>query len=282
MSPRFSNPALYLSLAAALVAIPGVLWCQSPSVPQPQPAKATASAAHVANPPVPVPKFQATPEELGDALMAHQRYQAAIEAYKNAPLNSAEIWNKMGVAYQLMFNNDDATRCYKKALKLNPRNADVLNNMGSIYVALKRYGSAVHMYRKAVSLNARSALFRKNLGTAYMAERKYKEGWQEYQSALSLDPTIFTHSAGMRIENPASLQDRGAMNFYMAKSCAHVGLFAQAVAYLRMALNEGFTNPRKIIADAEFSRMRDLPAFQQLMASQGVYLTPLTAHAPVR
>ena len=36
--------------------------------------------------------------------MARQRYQAAIEAYKKAPRDSAEAWNKMGVAYQLMFN----------------------------------------------------------------------------------------------------------------------------------------------------------------------------------
>ena len=45
--------------------------------------------------------------------MAHHRYQAAIEAYKQAPQNSAAVWNKMGIAYQMMFNLPDATRCYE-------------------------------------------------------------------------------------------------------------------------------------------------------------------------
>ena len=67
------------------------------------------------------PQFQPTPEQLGDSLMAHQRYQAAIEAYKKAPEKSSESWNKMGVAYQLMFNHDEARRCYQKALKLDPK-----------------------------------------------------------------------------------------------------------------------------------------------------------------
>ena len=43
-------------------------------------------------------------EQVGDALMAHQRYQAAIEAYKKAPTNDPIVWNKLGIAYQLMFN----------------------------------------------------------------------------------------------------------------------------------------------------------------------------------
>ena len=35
-----------------------------------------------------------------------------------------------------------------------------------------------------------------------------------------------------------------------------------------MALNEGFTNPKKIIADAEFAGLRGIPAFEQLLADQ--------------
>ena len=34
---------------------------------------------------LPLPATPPTAEQIGDALMAHQRYQAAIEAYKKAP-----------------------------------------------------------------------------------------------------------------------------------------------------------------------------------------------------
>lgn len=226
--------------------------------------------------------FQPTHEQIADSLMAHQRYQAAIEEYKQAPLDSADTWNKMGVAYQLMFDNTSASRCYKNALKLDPKDATVLNNMGSIYMADKEYKTAEKSYRKALKIDPTSALFHKNLGTALLAERKYAKGWDAYQQALALDPQIFDHSGSIRIENPGTLQDRGAMNFYMAKGCMRAGQTAQAIEYLRLALNEGFTTPKKIIADAEFNSLRDVPAFQQMMASQGVYLDAPTAHPPLR
>jgi hypothetical protein len=41
-----------------------------------------------------------------------------------------------------------------------------------------------------------------------------------------------------------------------------------AIDYLRMALNEGFTDPKKIEADSEFASLRGVPAFEQLLASQ--------------
>jgi hypothetical protein len=59
------------------------------------------------------------------------------------------------------------------------------------------------------------------------------------------------------------------MNFYMAKGCVRAGMNDRAIEYLRMALNEGFTSPKKIIADSEFAALRDVPAFQQLLAAQG-------------
>jgi hypothetical protein len=37
---------------------------------------------------------------------------------------------------------------------------------------------------------------------------------------------------------------------------------------LRMAINEGFTNPKKIVADTEFATLHGLPAFEELLAAQ--------------
>jgi Tfp pilus assembly protein PilF len=178
-----------------------------------------------------------------------------------------------------MFDNASAAKCYRTALKLDPKNATVLNNMGSIYMATKEFRTAEKAYRKALKLEPKSALFHKNLGTALLADRKYQKGWEAYQQALTLDPQIFSGSGSIRIENPGTLQDRGAMNYYMAKGCLKAGMKARAIEYLRLALNEGFTTPRKIIGDAEFASLKDVPEFQQMMASQGVYLAPLGAHA---
>jgi tetratricopeptide (TPR) repeat protein len=234
------------------------------------------ASEHNSPPPPPLkpavsePKFIPTPEQVGDSQMAHRSYQAAIESYKKGPRNSAELWNKMGVAYQLMFNADEAAKCYQMSLKLNPRNAVAVNNLGTIYVSLKEYATAERTYKRALKLDPKSALIQKNLGTVLLAEHKYKKGWQAYQGALAIDPQIFENNSSVRVENPASVQDRGAMNYYMAKGCVKAGMNERAIEYLRMAMNEGFTNPKKIIADSEFAALRDDPAFQQMLAAQRI------------
>jgi tetratricopeptide (TPR) repeat protein len=253
--------------AVVLAACSVALWAQG---------QAAAAAADLKTP------VQPTHEQIADSLMAHQRYQAAIEEYKKAPVDSADALNKMGVAYQLLYNTAEAGRCYVKAMKLDPHNAVAYNNMGSVYMALKDYSRAEKYFRKAGKLDAMAALYRKNLGTALLAERKYKQGWAEYQQALGIDPDIFSGSGSVRVENPGTIQDRGAMNYYMAKGCLKAGQTNQAIEYLRLALNEGFITPKKVIADAEFASLKDVPAFQKMMAAQGVYLTTPGAHSTIQ
>ena len=250
-----------LVVTATVSAVPVAVYGQSPSE---QAATTPSSTTTVkAGTPHPPP----TPEQVADSQMAHQHYQAAIESYKKAP-PTADVWNKMGVAYQLMFNLVDAERCYQTALKLDPKNSVVINNLGTIYVSLKQYSKAEKAYRKALHLDPKSALVQKNLGTVLLAEHKYQKGWQSYQAALALDPNIFDRNSAVRVENPASLQERGAMNYYMAKGCVRAGQTDRAIEYLRMALNEGFTSPKKLASDSEFASLHDVPAFQQLLAEQ--------------
>jgi tetratricopeptide (TPR) repeat protein len=213
-------------------------------------------------------QFQPTPEQLGDALLAQKRYQAAIEAFKKVLDPSADVWNKMGIAYQMMFNLDEAERCYEHSLKINPKSARVLNNLASVYDAHKELSNAERLYHKALRYEPKSAMILRNLGTNLLAQHKYKKGWEDYQAALAIDPNVFGDSVGPRIDNPASIQERGAMNYYMARGCVRAGQNDRAIEYLRAALNEGYTNPKKIQADSEFAILHGNPAFEQLLASQ--------------
>jgi pentatricopeptide repeat protein len=236
---------------------------QSPAVQSPSAPPETQSAATAS-----LPNTQTTPEELGDVLMAHQRYQAAIEAYKKTAPDNAVAWNKMGIAYQLMFNLTDAMHCYRTSDKLSPKNSNVLNNLGTVYDAMKEYHNAEKMYRKALKIDPNSALIRKNLGTNLLSQHKYEKGWEEYKIALKIDPQVFDNTTRPHVENPASISDRGAMNYYLAKGCARAGMPEKAIQYLRMALSEGYTNPKKISADNEFAILHGVPEFEELLSSQ--------------
>jgi tetratricopeptide (TPR) repeat protein len=213
-------------------------------------------------------QIQITPEQLGDTLSAHKQYQAAIEAYKKAPRDSAAVWNKMGISYQLLFDSNEAMRCYLTSLRLDPRNGSVMNNLATIYVTLKDYHSADRYYRKALKLDPKSAVILKNRGSELLARHKFKQGGELYAAALAVDPDIFNSSTSPRVADPTSSADRGAMNYYMAITCVRAGMTDQAIDYLRMALNDKFTSPKKIVADSEFAGLHNVPAFEQLLAAQ--------------
>lgn len=251
---------------AALFALSFVLPRNLPAQASDQPqTPAAAPSATATTTPTRTPP---TAEQLGDSLAARQRYQAAIAAYSKAPEMTAPIWNKMGIAYQMMFNSKDATRCYKQSLLLDPANSQVLNNLATVYASLKEYGQADRLYRKALKADPKSALVLKNLGTDLLAEHKYNKGWEAYQQALAIDPQIFSDRDTPSVENPSSIADRGAMNYYMAAGCARAGHTDCALQYLRMAIDEGFTTRKKVANDVEFASLRDNPAFKQLLAEQ--------------
>src|ERR1700740_851321 len=131
-------------VSAALITGSAALFAQSPA----QSSSPSTQPMHSATLPTPQP----SPEAVGDSLMAHRRYQAAIEAYKQAPQNSAIVWNKMGIANQMLFILPEATKCYQASLKLDPKNVNVLNNLGTVYDSQKNYKAAVKMYHKALKI----------------------------------------------------------------------------------------------------------------------------------
>jgi len=46
------------------------------------------------------------------------------------------------------------------------------------------------------------------------------------------------------------------------------GHLDKAIDYLRMAMDEGFTNEKKILEDKQFAVLRESPAFQLLLSEQ--------------
>jgi tetratricopeptide (TPR) repeat protein len=260
MKPRSLQVCAVLAILICASRIPASAQADSPQT-------APVSPPADIGPATPVPTTL-TPEQQGDLHMAHRRYQAAIQVYHQLPQLTPAVWNKIGMANQQMFILEEAKRSYEIALKMDPKNPDILNNLGTVYYSLKQYSNAERYYRKALKYNPKSALMYKNLGTDLMAADKFKKGWDCYQSALAIDPEIFERSYQYRIGEPTAAQKRGAMNYYLAKSYVRVGMKDRAVDYLRMAIDEGFTDRKKVMADKEFASLRGVSAFEQLLSEQ--------------
>ena len=214
----------------------------------------------------PEAKAVLTPETRGDIYMARKQYRDAIDAYREAPQDSAVIWNKLGIAYHQMAQLDTAKKQYEKAIKLNPKYPEAINNLGAVYYAQKSYRRATSNYRKALRLAPQSASIYSNLGTAFFARKKYKEALEAYEQALALDPEVFEHKSthGVLLQE-RSVEERAKFHYYMAKTYAKAGMNDRALLYIRKALEEGFKERQKFEEEPEFAKVRELPEFQQLM-----------------
>jgi tetratricopeptide (TPR) repeat protein len=122
------------------------------------------------------------------------------------------------------------------------------------------------MYRRSLRIAPDSASIYSNLGTAFFAEKKYKEAAEAYDRALQLDPEVFEHHStyGVLLQE-RTVDERAKFHYYLAKVYAKEGQKDRALLYIRKALEEGFTDRKKLMQDPEFAALRDLPEFKELL-----------------
>ena len=215
------------------------------------------------------PAIPLTPEKRADILMARKMYREAAETYKQCPLDSAVIQNKIGIAYHQMMQTDIAKRYYERAIKLDPNYAEAVNNVGTIYYSRKSYRRATKLYQRALRLSPDSASIYSKLGTAFFARKNYKKAAEIYEKALALDPEVFEHrnSWGILLQE-RSVEERAKFHYYLAKTYAKAGMNERALTYIRKALEEGLTDRKKMMEDPEFVSLRKLPEFQELLTME--------------
>jgi tetratricopeptide (TPR) repeat protein len=208
-----------------------------------------------------------TPERRGDIMMARKMYREAIDLYRQAPQDSAVIWNKMGIAYHQMTQLDAAKKHYERAIKLNKHYSEALNNLGAVYYARKSYRKAIGHYKRALKLSPHSASVYSNLGTAHFARKKYKDAFDAYAKALELDPEVFEHRStyGVMLQE-RSVEERAKFHYYLAKVYAKAGANERALQYLRKALEEGYKERAKIKEEPEFAALLESAEFQAILA----------------
>lgn len=214
--------------------------------------------------------YSVAPETLGDLMMIHQRYLAAIAAYQRAPHDSAVVWNKLGIAYQHMYALDLAKLQYEKALTLDPHYAEAINNLGTVFYGRQNYRKAEKFYRKAIKLKPNCASFYSNLGTAYFADRDYKHGLEAYRKAFSIDPQVFIADPLDRVAEVGPPDEQVALNYALARLYAQAGMVEPAIHYLRMAFMDGFTDNKKLMQDTAFARIRTTTQFRLLLTEEHV------------
>jgi tetratricopeptide (TPR) repeat protein len=209
-------------------------------------------------------------EDLGDLFLVRGRYMDAISAFRQGAGDSPVMWNKLGIAYQHLFNIKSARECYERSLKLNPQYAEAMNNLGTVLYAEKNYSGASRYYKKALKLSPHSAIIYVNLGTAQFGKGDYKHGARAFKEAFTIDPGVFDSHSENKIEESGSRAARAMLKFHLARFYAQARMNDQALECLKEALDNGFNDRKQIMGDDELAELRETDAFRKLMTEQGL------------
>lgn len=215
-------------------------------------------------------------EERGDLYMARKNYEAAAVCYyqvlKQSGFKRAQVWNKLGIAYQQQSKYRNALEAYKNAARCDKKFAEAWNNLGTVRFMQSKYRASVKYYKHAIQLRSNDAAFHLNLGTAYQYLKKYKQAEQEFSTALDIDPDVLTQQSSLG----TVIRARGTdfqFYYYMAKAFASKGRAEEAVRYLRHAFEDGYKDRKRINEDPDFQKISHYPAYVELMKNPPVAIT---------
>ncbi len=92
----------------------------------------------------------------------------------------ASAYCNLGICYSQFFWREKATRCFFKALELNPDMANVHNMLALHYQSQGEYSKALAHFDRAIELvpNFSEAIF--NRGCLLLAQGNFDRGWKEY------------------------------------------------------------------------------------------------------
>ena len=86
----------------------------------------------------------------------------AQQALARAP-RDAEAWHQLGLAWEQRGTLDEAIRCYRRAVEINPRADGSHNNIANCLHVQGRFDEACDAWRAAIDVEPGGALYYRNL-----------------------------------------------------------------------------------------------------------------------
>jgi tetratricopeptide (TPR) repeat protein len=131
---------------------------------------------------------------LGDIYMNQGNINQAIEEYSRMPdkdVKKSTVIIKhlnIGKAYFEQGKYEKAIEMYRKAIKIQPKNATVHSNIGVVYLNQNKLDEAEKEFKKAISLDSKLTKAYRNLGVVYAMKKQFLEAIELWEKALKLSP----------------------------------------------------------------------------------------------
>ncbi len=129
--------------------------------------------------------------------------------------NFQDLKNK-GFKYHQENNLDNAERCYKKALKINSKNAEAHNLLGLVKLQQNNFEEAIDWIKKAIDIE-KNAYFYETLFQALAIQEKYSE-------IINYENEITEY-----------LEKEFSLNFYLALAYKNLNEIKKSIYYYKKA-----------------------------------------------
>ena len=96
----------------------------------------------------------------------------------------------MGVCLKEMERYDEALTVLAKGAAADSERTDIFNLMGFCHFKLKAHEEAIRCFKKVIELNPGSAIDHANIASNYRDLGDTEKAIEYYETALALDPTI--------------------------------------------------------------------------------------------
>ena len=181
-----------------------------------------------------------------------------------ANARDAEATNLVGVAYLQAGSPGAAMAYFRAALRLEPGNIRFLNNMASSYHIRKDHRAAIRYYKKALEKNPDYVLALGNLANVYFAQKKSLQAVDILHRLVRIDPDYLVRQ---QESVPVGVDDivPAERHFFLAKLYLQAGDLDRALHFLRMSLDEGLRNRKRLTTDKDFEPLWNDPRFKNML-----------------
>ncbi|KAF9146958.1 anaphase-promoting complex subunit cdc27 [Mortierella sp. GBA39] len=200
-------------------------------------------------------------------LKQEMKLSALGKELKDSNHHSPQAWCALGNAYSLRNENDQALKCFQRAIQLDDRFAYAHTLSGHEYKGLEEYDKALTEYRTALSIDDRHYPAWCGMGDVYIKVGKSDLALIHYKEAQRLNPSntvvIFlvgivqermnrTTEALRSFEEAIHLQPGHAMaRFEKAKVQKEMGQYTEALKELDVVHKIAPTEPRVFMLQGE-------------------------------